>query len=58
MTKYIVVRRFKDQDGHIYEVGDSFPRQGKATKKRIDELANGKNKYNKVYIKEVPEDKE
>lgn len=58
MTKHVVVRRFKDQDGHIYEVGDTYPRQGRATKKRIDELANGKNKYNKVYIKEITEEME
>lgn len=58
MTKYVVVRRFKDRDNHVYEVNDPYPREGvKApTKKRITELAEGKNKYNQVYIQEVPEE--
>lgn len=56
MTKYKVVRRFKDKDGHIYDVGDVYPYEGvKVTKKRIAELAEGKNKYGKVYIEEVEE---
>lgn len=57
---YRVVRRFKDtkHDGHIYEVGDVYPADGfKApTKKRLEELAGGKNKYGKVYIKKAADD--
>ena len=59
MTKYVVVRRFKDKDSHIYDVGDIYPHEGaKATKKRITELAEGKKRYGKVYIEEVKEEME
>lgn len=56
---YKVIRRFKDKDGHVYEVNDLYPCEGvKApTKKRITELSEGKNKYGKVYIEEVTEEK-
>lgn len=58
-----VIRKFKEtkHDGHIYNVGDTYPKDGeKATKARLDELATNKNKYQKIYIEEVktPEDKE
>lgn len=59
-----VVRRFQDlkHDGHIYEVGDTYPKTGeKATKARLEELSTEKNKYNQIYIEEVketPKDKE
>ncbi|HCG4535560.1 TPA: hypothetical protein NJY08_004405 [Salmonella enterica subsp. enterica serovar Typhi str. AG3] len=55
---YKVIRRFKEtkHDGHIYEVGDSYPKEGsKATKTRLEELSTTKNKYKKVYIEEVEE---
>lgn len=61
---YKVVRRFKElkHDGHIYEVGDQYPKEGKkATKARLEELSTTKNKYQEIYIEEVketPEDKE
>ena len=45
--KYRVLKRFADlqDDNHIYEVGDEFPRQGVIVKKaRYDELASDKNK--------------
>lgn len=54
-----VVRRFKDlkHGGHIYEVGDVYPKEGfKATKKRLEELSTGKNNYKQVYIEEVNEE--
>lgn len=54
MEKYEVINRFRDTDGHIYEVGDSYPAEGKkATKKRIETLSTTKNKYKKIYIKKV-----
>lgn len=55
MAKYTVIRKFKDlQDGnHIYEVGDKFPRKGRASKARIDELASDANKIGEPIIKEV-----
>lgn len=57
---YKVVRQFKDKDGHVYEVNDPYPREGaKApSKKRITELADGKNKYGQVYIEEVAQEGE
>lgn len=63
MDKYKVVREFKEtkHDGHVYEVGDSYPKEdAKATKARLEELSTTKNKYKKVYIEEVvtPKDKE
>lgn len=55
-----VVRRFKElkHDGHIYEVGETYPKEGsKATKTRLEELSTTKNKYEQVFIEEV-KDKE
>lgn len=56
-----VVRRFKElkHDGHIYEVGDIYPKEGqKATKARLEELSTTKNKYETIYIEEVEEKSE
>lgn len=58
-----VIRRFRDlKHDHIYEVGDSYPKEGKkATKARLEELSTTENKYKQIYIEEVeetPEDKE
>ncbi len=53
-----VVSRFKEtrHDGHIYEVGDIYPMEGKrATKARLEELSTTKNKYNQVFVEEVNE---
>ncbi|MEF2965040.1 termination factor Rho [Paenibacillus sp. M1] len=55
---YKVVRKFKEtkHEGHIYEVGDIYPRDGaEATKARLKELSSTKNKYKKVFIEEVTE---
>lgn len=49
-----VINRFKDTDGHVYEVGDPYPK-GKATKKRIEQLSTVHPKYKKVYIEAVEE---
>lgn len=56
---YQVVSKFKEQkhDGHVYEVGDIYPKEGsKATKARLEELSTTKNKYNKPFIEEVEKD--
>lgn len=56
---YKVVRKFKDKDNHVYEVGDPYPRKGKrATKARLETLSTKKNKYKKIYIIkiETPDD--
>ena len=61
---YRVVRRFIElkHDGHVYNVGDIYPKQGeKASKARLEELSTTKNKYGQVYIEKVeetPEEKE
>jgi hypothetical protein len=61
---YKEVRVFKEliHDGHIYNVGDIYSKEGyKATKARLEELSTTKNKYGHIYIEEVkeaPDDKE
>lgn len=53
---YKVIRRFKDlkHDGHTYQVGDTYPKEGaEASKVRLKELSTTKNKYKKIYIEEV-----
>lgn len=55
--EYKVINRFKDDDGHIYEVGDVYPKEGKKiTKKRIETLSTTKNKYKKVYIEKIDDE--
>lgn len=54
---YKVISDFRDakNDNHLYRVGDEYPVAGyKPSKSRIDELAKGKNKLDKVFIEEVP----
>lgn len=62
MNQYKVVSRFQEtkHDGHVYEVGDIYPTEGKkATKARLEELSTKKNKYEQIFIEEVaPKDKE
>lgn len=56
MIMYKAVFRFADlQDNwYIYEVGDSYPREGyEPTPERIAELAGTKNKVGKVLIERV-----
>lgn len=51
-----VVSDFRDDknNNHLYEVGDEYPVAGyKPSKARVEELAKGKNKYNRVFIEEV-----
>lgn len=57
MAKYKVVKEFYDlQDAnHVYQVGDKFPRKGKAKNDRIDELSSSNNKQGEALIKEVKE---
>lgn len=53
---YEVVVRFRDlQDGgHIYNVGDEFPHDGKrVTKKRLAELSGKNNRRGVQLIKEI-----
>lgn len=51
---YKVIERFADlqDDNHIYEIGDTFPRKGsKPSKERIEELASDSNKIGIPLIK-------
>lgn len=52
---YKVVKDFTDlkDDNHVYRKGDKYPRKGKGTKARIEELSTKKNKRKEVLIKEV-----
>lgn len=54
---YKVIVRFKDlqdSEGHIYEVGDTFPRSDmEVDDKRIAELIGNKNKLGKPIIEKV-----
>lgn len=58
MVKYFVIHAFKDlkDDGHIYNVGDIYPREEVKIEdidpKRIKELSTDKNKVGTVLIKE------
>lgn len=45
MGEYKVIRKFKEEkhENHVYEVGDSYPKEGKkATKARLEELLTTK----------------
>lgn len=53
MAKHEVIKDFKDltDDGHIYRVGDPFPRTGADVEDyRIDQLATGENIRKEVLI--------
>lgn len=53
---YKVILRFADlQDSsHVYEVGDTYPREGvKPTQKRISELLGASNKIGAPLIEKV-----
>lgn len=54
---YKVVRKFKDKDNRVYNVGDSYPAEGakKPTKERIKTLSTSSNKYGQIYIAESGE---
>ena len=56
---YKVIVRFKDlkDNGHLYNVGDVYPRKGKrASKARIAELAGTENKRGVALIAEETEE--
>lgn len=58
MTKYKVIRKFKDlqDDNHIYNVGDKYPRKGRVKKDRVEELLSSNNKIGEPLIVEVEDD--
>jgi len=49
---YKVVKKFKDRDGRVYEVGDTYKGE------RINALSTRRNKYKEIFIKEVETPKE
>ena len=54
-----VIVRFKDlkDNGHLYNVGDTYPRKGKrASKARIAELSGTENKRGVALIAEETEE--
>lgn len=56
MMLYRVIEFFTDlqDNGHAYNPGDEFPREGvKVSKERLDELSTTKNKQNKILIQPV-----
>lgn len=55
--KYQVIQSFKDlQDNdHIYKAGDKFPRKGRVSKERVEELLGTNNKIGVPLIIEVGE---
>ncbi|AHN23272.1 hypothetical protein [Lysinibacillus varians] len=60
MAKYKVIYMFRDlkDNDHIYKVGDKYPRKGRVTKARIDELSSTDNKIGIPLIEEISEDGE
>ncbi|CEG28084.1 termination factor Rho [Bacillus sp. B-jedd] len=55
---YKVINEFKDTDGHVYKVGKPYPKSGKGTKKRLEELSQVHSKYKVAFIEKVEKDKE
>lgn len=55
---YKVINKFKDTDGHIYEIGKPYPHKGKPTKKRLSELTEKHPRYGVSFIEKIAEDKE
>lgn len=58
MAKYKVIRKFKDlqDDNHIYNVGDKYPRKGRVKKDRVEELLSSNNKIGEPLIVAVEDD--
>lgn len=56
--KYQVIKRFKDthDDGHIYEIGEKYPRKGRLDKERTLSLLTENNNCGEPFIKEVGEE--
>lgn len=52
--KYKVIKQFRDlqDDNHVYNVGDKYPRKGRASKDRINELSSSENKIGEPLIAE------
>ncbi|WP_245669364.1 hypothetical protein [Caryophanon tenue] len=57
--KYKVIKQFKDlqDNNHIYNVGDKYPRKGRINKERAEELSSTNNKIGLPLIMEIEGDK-
>ncbi|MFY0521169.1 hypothetical protein ACOMCU_25575 [Lysinibacillus sp. UGB7] len=56
MSKYKVINRFQDKshEGHIYEVGDAYPTDGKKLiKTRAESLTNIHKEYGVAFLEAV-----
>ncbi|RDV25317.1 hypothetical protein [Lysinibacillus capsici] len=55
MAKYKVIHEFRDlqDEDHIYNVGDKYPRKGRIVKPRVEELISSDNKIGVPLIMEV-----
>lgn len=53
--KYKVIKKFRDlqDNNHIYNVGDKYPRKGRVNKERVEELVSNENKIGVPLIIEV-----
>lgn len=61
MTKYKVINQFKEKNhnGHIYNVGDIYPKQGERfNKQRAEYLAKYNAEFKKTFLEEIKEVKE
>lgn len=61
MAKYKVIVPFtdlQDKDKHVYQVGDPFPRFGRAKKERLEELGSKNNIREIQLIAEVDAEQE
>ena len=55
MTKYRVIHTFRDlqDEEYVYKVGDKYPRKGRTSKARLEELSTADNKIGVPLIEEV-----
>lgn len=56
--KYKVIKQFRDlqDNNHIYNVGDKYPRKGRSNKERTEELLSNENKIGVPLIAEIEGD--
>ena len=60
MSQYKVINRFqeKNHDGHVYEIGDTYPAEGKKlVKTRADSLMKVHKDYGIAFLEAVEEPK-
>ena len=57
---FVVIKSFTDlqDDNHIYQVGDVYPRKGRVAKKRVEELSTNGNRRGEIFIRGVKDDEQ